>query len=141
MPRKYTRITPEVVAKAKRYLADDRGFSKAEVARLVGIGDNSLNRIIQGYYDPPVEEPEDTQQMDSSPSPHGNNVTEIPFEELEVMMKCKMFIEELFGMAILSDKADDELYFPRHYVSNMCSRYFPDVTQETLERLKYDTNA
>ena len=141
MPRRYTKITPQIIEKVEKYREDARGFSNIEICRLVGISEHSLKRIIQGYYDQPVETPPATQQIDSSPSPHGKNVTEIPFEELEVMMKCKMFIEELFSMAILSDKADDELYFPRHYVSNMCNRYFPDLTQETLDRLKLDTNA
>jgi len=131
--RKYTRITPAIVAKTKRYLADDRGFSKAEVARLMGIGINSVNRIVQGHYDQPVEEVEETQAVDSEP--RGSTVTEIPYEKVEYLMKCEMFVDELFSIAILSDKGEDELYFPRHRVSNMCERYFPDKTRQALNTI------
>lgn len=142
MPRKYTKITPQIVAKAKKYLDDPRGFKKIEICRLLEIGENSLNRIIQGYYDqPPAQQNKETQMVDSSPSPDGKNVTEIPFEDLETMMRCRMFVEELFEIAIISDKAEDELYFPRHKLANMCNRYFPQDVEETLKKLRYDTNA
>lgn len=136
MPRKYTKITPEIIEKVKKYLADDRGFSKVEVARLVGISENSLKRIVQGYYDQPVE----TQQTDSNQDSEAKTITEIPFEEVENLMKCKVFIEELFSIAKASDKDPDELYFPRHYVYNMCLRYFPDMVKEAFARIN-DTDA
>lgn len=133
MSRKYTFITPDIVAKTKRYLEDDRKFSKAEVARLVGIGINSVNKIIQGYYDQPVEERKATQVADSEHPVMVN--TEFPYQRIEYLVKCEMFIDELFDLAIKSDKAEDELYFPRHYLHNMCERYFPERTQEKLKDL------
>ena len=136
MPRKYTKVTPEIIEKVKKYLADDRGFSKVEVARLVGISENSLKRIVQGYYDQPVE----TQQTDSNQDSKAKTITEIPFEEVENLMKCKVFIEELFSIAKASDKDPDELYFPRHYVYNMCLRYFPGMVKEAFARIN-DTDA
>lgn len=135
LSRKYTKITPAIVSKTKKYLADDRRFSKAEVARLMGIGINSVNRIVQGYYDQPVEEPKATQAADSEP--RGKTVTEIPFDKLEHLMKCEMFVEELFVIAVMSDKGEDELYFPRHRVAEMCERYFPDITEQTLARVQF----
>jgi hypothetical protein len=140
MPRRYTVITPQIVDKVRKYLADDRGFSKAEVARLVGISDHSVQRIVQGYYDQSVEKPKATQAVDSEPQ--GNkHITEIPFEKLEYLMKCEMFIEELFSVAVLSDKAEEELYFPRRYTNSMCTRYFPEKFRETISNLYNDTNA
>ena len=141
MPRRYTKVTPAIIKKVEEYRADPRGFKNIEICRLVGISEHSLKRIIQGYYDQPVEEPPVTQQIDSSPSPDGKTYTEIPFDELDTMMRCKMFVEELFEIAIISDKAENELYFPRHQLANMCNRYFPKDVEETLRNLRYDTNA
>lgn len=142
MPRKYTKITPEIVKKVYEYLNDPRGFKKIEIARLVGISENSLKRIIQGAYDQPSEQQNtETQAVDSSQASQGDRtITEIPFEELETLMKCKVFIEELFSIAKASDKDPDELYFPRHYVYNMCLRYFPDMVKEAFARIN-DTSA
>ena len=131
MPRKYTKITPEIIEKVKKYLADDRGFSKGEVARLVGISDNSLKRIVQGYYDQSV----DTQQADSNQDSKAKTITEIPFERLEHLIKCECFIEEMFSIAITSDKDEDELYFPRRYLNNMTDRYFPERKAQKLREL------
>ena len=129
--------------KVKNYLNDERGFSKKEIARLVDISEHSVQRIVQGYYDQPVEKPKAKQSVDSSLSHQDNSgtYTEIPFEKMEHLLKCEMFVEELFSIAVASDKNTDEIYFPRHYANNMCSRYFPDKFQECLERLSYDTNA
>ncbi len=138
MPRKYTIITPQIVEKVRRYLNDDRGFSKKEVARLVGISDHSVARIVQGYYDQPVEKPRATQSVDSEL--HGN-ITQIPYEKLEYLIKCETFVDELFDTVVLSDKNEDEVYFPRHYTSNMLNRYFPVKFQECLEKLHSDTYA
>jgi hypothetical protein len=134
MPRKYTRITPEIIEKVKKYLADDRGFSKVEVARLVGISEHSLQRIVQGYYDQPVENKE-TQVADSNQDSKAKTITEIPYEQLEYLIKCECFISEMFAVAVASDKDEDELYFPRHYVNNMCDRYFPDRKAQKLREL------
>lgn len=135
MPRKYTKITPQVIEKTRKYLADDRNFSKAEVARLVGISEHSIQRIVQGYYDPPVEQQNtETQQMDSNQNSKAY-VTEIPFEKLEFLMKCECFINEMFDIAVLSDKDEDELYFPRHYMNNMCDQYFSDRKAQKLRSL------
>ena len=136
MPRKYTKITPQIIEKVKKYLADDRGFSKTEVARLVGISDNSLTKIVQGYYDQPVEKQNtETQQIDSNQDSKARNITEIPYEQLEYLIKCECFISEMFSIAITSDKDEDELYFPRHYINNMCDRYFPDRKAQKLREL------
>lgn len=134
MPRRYTKITPQIVEKVKKYLADDRGFSKVEVARLVGISDHSVQRIVQGYYDQPVENTE-TQVADSNQNSEARNITEIPYEQLEYLIKCECFVSEMFNIAIASDKAEDELYFPRHYIDNMCDRYFPDKKAQKLREL------
>lgn len=134
MPRKYTRITPEIIEKTKKYLADDRNFSKTEVARLVGISDHSLQRIVQGYYDQPVEDKE-TQVVDSNQDSKAKTITEIPYEQLEYLIKCECFISEMFSVAVTSDKDEDELYFPRHHMNNMCDRYFPDRKAQKLREL------
>lgn len=134
MPRKYTKITPQIIEKVKKYLADDRGFSKVEVARLVGISDHSVLRIAQGYYDQPVENTE-TQVADSNQDSKARNITEIPYEQLEYLIKCECFVSEMFSIAIASDKAEDELYFPRHYINNMCDRYFPERKAQKLKEL------
>ena len=141
MPRKYTHITPQIVAKTKKYLEDDRNFSKAEIARLMGISKHSLNKIVQGYYDHPVEKPRAKPLNDLSLSHQGDPTTVIPFEKLEYLLKCEMFIDELFSMAQKSDKVENEIYFPRHYVDRMCERYFPVITKAIKERLNNDTNA
>lgn len=143
MPRKYTKITPEIVKKVYEYLNDPRGFKKIEIARLVGISENSLKRIIQGAYDQPSEQQNtETQVVDSSQASQGDRtITEIPFERLEHLIKCECFIEEMFTVAILSDKDDTALYFPRGHMNNMCDRYFPDKKAEKLRYLMYDTNA
>lgn len=145
MPRNYTHITPQVVEKTKKYLEDDRNFSKTEVARLMGISRHSVDRIAQGLYDQTFEKPRAPQAADSSMSHQGNKdpkyYTEIPFEKLEYLMKCEMFINELFGSAIASDKDDAELYFPRHNLNNMCSRYFPNDFSKHLRRVHTDTYA
>lgn len=138
MPRKYTIITPQIVKKVKDYLEDDRGFSKKEVARLVGISDHSVARIVQGYYDQPVEKPSAKQSVDSELQ---GNITLIPYEKLEYLMKCEVFINELFESAISSDKDEGELYFPRHNLNNMCSRYFPNLFSKHLRRVHTDTYA
>ena len=140
MPRTYTKITPQIVKKVKGYLEDDRGFSKKEISRLVGISDHSVAKIAQGLYDPPVEKPEAMQSEDSSMSHQGFpvNYTEIPYERLEYLMKCEMFINEMFESAIASDKDDAELYFPRHNLNNMCSRYFPNDFSKHLRRVHTD---
>ena len=57
------------------------------------------------------------------------------------MMKCKVFVEEMFTIARLSDKDPEELYFPRHMLANMCNRYFPEDVKVTLEELNKDTYA
>lgn len=134
MPRKYTKITPQIIEKVKKYLADDRGFSKVEVARLVGISDHSVLRIAQGYYEQPVENTE-TQVADSNQDSKARNITEIPYEQLEYLIKCECFVSEMFSIAIASDKAEDELYFPRHYINNMCDRYFPERKAQKLKEL------
>lgn len=142
MPRKYTKITPEIIEKVNKYLADDRGFSKIEVARLVGISEHSVQRIVQGHYDQPVEKQNTaTQQADSNQDSEAKTITEIPFERLEHLIKCECFIEEMFTVAMLSDKDDTALYFPRGFMNNMCDRYFPDKKAEKLRYLMYDTNA
>ena len=108
MPRKYTKITPQIIEKVKKYLADDRGFSKVEVARLVGISDHSVQRIAQGYYDQPVEQQNtETQVADSNQDSKARNITEIPYEQLEYLIKCECFVSEMFSIAIASDKAED----------------------------------
>lgn len=140
MPRKYTKITPQIIEKVRKYLADDRGFNKIEVARLVGISEHSVQRIVQGYYDQPVENTA-TQAVDSNQDSEAKTITEIPFERLEHLIKCECFIEEMFTVAILSDKDDTALYFPRGHMNNMCDRYFPDKKAEKLRYLMYDTNA
>lgn len=134
MPKKYTKITPQIIEKVKKYLADDRGFSKTEVARLVGISDHSVQRIVQGYYDQPVENTE-TQVADSNQDSKAKNITEIPYEQLEYLIKCECFVSEMFSIAIASDKNEDELYFPRHYIDSMCDRYFPDRKAQRLREL------
>lgn len=134
MPRKYTRVTPQIIEKVNKYLADDRNFSKAEVARLVGISDNTLTRIVQGYYDQPVENTE-TQVVDSNKDSKAKTITEIPYEQLEYLIKCECFVSEMFSIAITSDKDEYELYFPRHYLNNMCDRYFPDRKAQKLREL------
>lgn len=138
MPRSYTRITPQIVEKVRKYLDDDRGFSKVEIAKLVGISDNSVQRIVQGYYDQSVEKPYAKQSVDSELQ---GNITLIPYEKLEYLMKCEMFIEEMFSVSVLSDKAENELYFPRHYTFSMCERYFPNKTHERVQELNNDTYA
>lgn len=138
MPRMYTKITPQIVKKVKGYLEDDRGFSKKEISRLVGISDHSVARIAQGYYDQPVEKPEAIQSVDSELQ---GNITLIPYEKLEYLMKCEMFVNELFESAIASDKDEGELYFPRHNTNNMCSRYFPNDFSKHLRRVHTDTYA
>lgn len=141
MPRKYTKITPQIVEKVNKYLADDRGFSKVEVARLVGISEHSVQRIVQGYYDQPTEQQNtETQVVDSNQDSKARNITEIPYEQLEYLIKCECFVSEMFSVAITSDKGEDELYFPRHYINNMCDRYFPNRKAQKLREL-YDTNA
>lgn len=136
MPRKYTKITPQIIEKVKKYLADDRGFSKVEVARLVGISDHSLTRIVQGYYDQPVEQQNtETQVADSNQDSKARNITEIPYEQLEYLIKCECFVSEMFSIAIASDKDEDELYFPRHYINNMCDRYFPERKAQRLREI------
>lgn len=140
MSRMYTKITPQIVKKVKSYLEDDRGFSKKEISRLVGISDHSVARIAQGLYDPPVEKPEAKQSEDSSLSHQGCH-TEIPYEKLEYLMKCEVFVNELFESAIASDKDESELYFPRHNLNNMCSRYFPNDFSKHLRRVHTDTYA
>lgn len=141
--RKYTKITPQVVNKVKKYLADERGFSKAEIARIVGIGDNSVKKIARGEYDQPVEKPEAIQSVDSESrsNQEPKNITEIPFEKLEYLMKCEMFIEELFEIAVLSDKEEGTLYFPRRLLNSACSRYFPEKHTQALDNLLNDTYA
>ena len=143
MARNYTKITPQIIERVEKYRADPRHFTNIEICRLVGISEHSLKRIVQGYYDQPVEKNAETQAVDSSLSPKADkkNITEIPFETLEHLRKCDMFIEEMFSMALLSDKDDDMLYFPRRYIAGMCSRYFPEKTQKVLEHLKNDTDA
>lgn len=138
MPRKYTIITPQIVEKVRRYLDDERGFSKKEVARLVGISDHSVARIVQGYYDQPVEKHKAKQSVDSELQ---GNITLIPYEKLEYLMKCEAFIDELFDTVVLSDKNEDEVYFPRHYTSSMLNRYFPNRYQKCLDKLRSDTYA
>lgn len=136
MPRKYTKITPEIIEKVNKYLADDRGFSKIEVARLVGISEHSVQRIVQGHYDQPVEKQNTaTQQADSNQDSEAKTITEIPFERLEHLIKCECFIEEMFSIAITSDKDEDELYFPRRYLNNMTDRYFPERKAQKLREL------
>lgn len=126
MPRSYTKITPQIVEKAKKYLADERNFSKAEVARLTGISDHSLQRIIAGQYDDPETKPITASQK---------NITEIPYEKLEYLIRCECFVSEMFSVAVKSDKDEDELYFPRHWMNNMCDRYFPNKKEEVLTKL------
>lgn len=135
MPRKYTKITPQVIEKTRKYLADDRNFSKSEVARLVGISEHSIQRIVQGYYDPPVEQQNtETQQVDSNQNSKAY-ITEIPFEKMETLLKYEAFIDEMFAISVKSDKADDELYLPRHYINQMFARYFPERLKKRLEEL------
>jgi len=145
MPRKrsYVKITEEIVAKTKKYLNDDRNFSKAEVAMLVGISEHSVTRIAAGEYDKPAEE-----ERNISTAPYTEYVTEIPYDRLAFLMRCECFINEMFSVAVKSDKDEGELYFPRHHMNNMCDRYFPETKQETLRNLdeinsvsSYDTNA
>ena len=144
MPKKsYAKITEEVVAKTKKYLNDDRKFSKAEVAMLVGISETSVSRIAAGEYDKPAEE-----ECNISTAPYTKYVTEIPYDKLAFLMRCECFINEMFSVAVKSDKDEGELYFPRHWMNNMCDRYFPETKQETLQNLNeisaaayYDTNA
>ena len=133
--RSYTRITPQIVANVKRYLEDERNFSKVEIAKLTGISENSVSRIAKGEYDQLFA----VQQVADSESGGDRNVTEIPFERLERLIKCEIFVEEMFETMILSDKDPDELYFPRRACSSMCNRYFPEKTRKRLEEL--DTNA
>lgn len=143
MPRKYTKITPQIVNKVKKYLEDERGFSKAEIARLVGISDNSMKKIVRGEYDRPVEKPKATQQIDSEiqDNPDPVHITEIPFDRLQHYMRCEMFVEELFSIAVLSDKEECTLYFPRRLINSACSRYFPEKHAQTLDNLLNDTYA
>ena len=141
MPRMYTKITPQIVKKVKGYLEDDRGFSKKEISRIVGISDHSVSRIAQGLYDHSVEKPKAKPPDDLSLSHQGDPTTVIPFEKLEYLLKCEMFINELFSMAQKSDRVENEIYFPRHYVDRMCERYFPVITKQIKERLNNDTNA
>jgi hypothetical protein len=145
MPRKrsYVKITEEIVTKTKKYLNDDRSFSKAEVAMLVGISEHSVSRIAAGEYDKPAEA-----EYNSPTTQDTKYVTEIPYDRLAFLLRCECFINEMFSVAVKSDKDEGELYFPRHHMNNMCDRYFPETKQETLRNLdeinsvsSYDTNA
>ena len=140
MTRPYTRITPQLVTNIKKYLADERDFSRAEISKLTGVSETTVSRVAQGSYDQLFEE---SQEADSSMSHQGEskNITEIPFDRMEFLIKCEMFVEELLNVAILSDKDVDELYFPRRYTHSMCERYFPERTQKRIQELTNDTNA
>lgn len=122
-------MTPELLQAVKTYLEDEREFSAAEVAALTGTSVATINRVRRGEYDHISEEYD------------LKNITTIPFDRLENMLKCEQCITEIFAMAIESDKDSSELYFPRHYLNNVMLRYFPDKFAIRLKEVKNETYA
>lgn len=133
--KEYTKMDRELTIKIKQYLLDPRHLTLDEIARLTGVGATTVSRVKAGEYDHLL----DTDSVGNSEIPE--NITKIPYEELKNLIKCEQFIAELFAMAVASDRDDDELYFPRHYINAALKRYFPDTYAAKLDTVRVDTYA
>ena len=133
--REYTRMDKELTDTIKQYLLDPRHFTHDEIARLTGVSKTTVSRVNAGEYDHLLD-PDSVSDSEIS-----GNITQIPYEELKNLIKCKQFITELFAMAVASDRDDDELYFPRHPLSAALKRYFPDAYAAKLDTVRIDTYA
>lgn len=133
--KEYRRMDRELTDTIKQYLLDPRHFTHDEIARLTGVSKTTVSRVNAGEYDHLLD-PDSVGDSEIS-----GNITQIPYEELKNLIKCEQFIEELFEMAVASDKDDDELYFPRHRLSAALKRYFPDTYTAKLDTVRVDTYA
>lgn len=133
--KEYAKMDRELTITIKQYLLDPRRFTHDEIAKLTGVSTSTVSRVKLGEYDHLL----DASSVDDSEI--SRNITQIPYEELKNLIKCEQFVAELFAMAIASDKDDDELYFPRHYINATLRRYFPDTYATKLEAVKVDTYA
>lgn len=133
--KEYAKMDRELTVAIKQYLLDPRRFTHDEIARLTGVSTTTVSRVNTGEYDHLLD-PSSVGDSEIS-----GNITQIPYEELKNLIKCEQFIAELFAMAVASDKDDDELYFPRHYINATLKRYFPDTYTAKLEAVKADTYA
>ena len=133
--KEYTKMDRELTIKIKQYLLDPRHLTLDEIARLTGVGATTVSRVKAGEYDNLLD-------SDSvGDSEISGNITKIPYEELKNLIKCEQFLTELFAMAVASDRDDDELYFPRHRLSEALKRYFPDAYTAKLDAVRIDTYA
>lgn len=133
--KEYAKMDRELTVKIRQYLLDPRHFTHDEIARLTGVSATTVSRVNAGEYDHLL----DTDSVGNSEIPE--NITKIPYEELKNLIKCEQCIAELFAMAVASDRDDDELYFPRHYINATLKRYFPDTYTTKLDTVRVDTYA
>lgn len=133
--KEYVRMDRELTDTVKQYLLDPRHFTHDEIARLTGVSKTTVSRVNAGEYDHLLD-PSSVGDSEIS-----GNITQIPYEELKNLIKCEQCIAELFAMAVASDRDDDELYFPRHYINATLKRYFPDTYAAKLDTVRVDTYA
>ena len=127
----HTKITVEIINTVNKYLEDPKykELTDAEIATLTGISLASLGRIKHGDYDHLLKPNEPTKTNDVV---HAT----IDYTELQHLFACEQLVKEMLDTTKLSDLGDDELYFPRRILNNICRRFIPDLVEERLEYLK-----
>lgn len=130
MRKQHTKVTTEIISTVYKYLEDPKynGLTDAEIATLVGVSLSTLGRIKHGEYDHLLK-PNEPVQL--------NNVVHatIDYAELQHLFACEKLVKEMLDATKLSDTGDDELYFPRRILTNICRRYVPDLVEKRLHYL------
>ena len=127
----YTKITVEIIQTVNRYLEDPKykELTDTEIATLANISLASLGRIKHGDYDHLLKPNEPT------PTHEVVHAT-IDYSELQHLFACEQLVKDMLDVTKLSDLGEDELYFPRRILNNLCKKYVPELTAERLEYLR-----
>lgn len=115
-----TTVTPEIIEAVKRY--KNRGdLTHKEIGLLTGVSETSVARIVNGDYDEKTVK---------------EVVITMTLEQFTTLVNCENIVKEMMSISLLSDNAENMLYFPRT-THHIIERYFPEVVAARLKELQY----
>ena len=111
-------ITREIVAEVKKYAKKYPDLAQADVAKILGIGQSTVSKILNGYYDEksPIE-------------------TRIPYEKFSKLLACEAAIKELFFDTKKANAGENVLFIDYHVFSNILERFLPEEYEKQIKQI------
>lgn len=110
-------ITREIVAEVKKYEKKYPNLAQADIAKILGVGQSTVSRILNGYYEkPPIE-------------------TQIPYEKFSKLLACEAAIKELFFVAKKANTGENVLFIDYHVFSDILERFLPEEYEEQIKQI------